>query len=126
LGAHGKDLPVTAQEPIMTSARRLSRRPRSLQQMALGLAGVVLTFGLSVSAQAAADLGHQPARVASHWGAGPLTLSLIASARREAPLRGADPALAGGHQQMPLRAVAVGYHPTSIPMPVAYRPAEGM
>jgi len=105
----------------MTSARRLSR-PRSLHTMALGLAAVVLTFGLSVSAQAAADLGHQPARVASHWGAGPLTLSLIASARREAPLRGADPALVGGHQQMPLRAVAVGYHPTSIPMPVAYRP----
>jgi hypothetical protein len=105
----------------MTSVRVLSRL--RLHKAALGLAGAAVALGLSISAaQAASDLGHRPARVAPGWGAGPITLSLIDSARREAPVRGADPALAGGRQQMPLRGVAAGYHPSSIPLPIAYRP----
>ncbi len=108
----------------MTSARALLLGFR-LRKAALGLAGTVMALGLSVSAaDAASDLGHQPARVASTWGAGPITLSLIEAARHEAPIRGVDPALAPGRQDMPLQAVAVSYHPTSIPLPVAYRPAR--
>jgi hypothetical protein len=107
----------------MTSARCFSRLPARFHEMALGLAAAVLAIGLSVpAAHAASDLGHQPTRVASSWGAGPITLSLIDSARREAPVHGVDPALAGGHQPMPLQAVQVSYHPTSLPIPAPYRP----
>jgi hypothetical protein len=115
---------VTARESTMTSASAL---PRSLRKTALGLTSAAVAFGFSVSAaNAASDLGHQPARVASGWGAAPITLSLIDSARREGPVRGTDSALAGARQRIPVGTVEVGYHPVSIPLPVASGPARGM
>ncbi len=110
----------------MTSARAFPSTPRMLRTATLGVTAAAMALGLSVSAaNAASDFAHRaPRATSSTWGSGPITISLIEAARHEAPVRGVDPALAPGRQDMPLQAVAVSYHPTSIPLPVAYRPAR--
>jgi hypothetical protein len=62
---------------------------------ALGsLAFAVLVLGFSVHIAAAQDASSSPLPAASPtgWGSGPIMASLIGSVRREAPIRGIEPA----------------------------------
>jgi hypothetical protein len=110
----------------MTTSRALPSSRNTMRKTARNLAAAVVALGLSFSAaHAASDRPTPPHANTSSWGAGPIMLSLLDSARHEAPLRGVDPALKAGHKDQPIQAANTSYHPPIVPTPVAYAPFNG-